>query len=187
MSSDEGIMMVSCECGCGKEVKPGNKFVNGHNSRGKSWKWIKPQRKIVDGYVMIKNSQGKYIPEHRLIMEEYLGRRLEPEEVSHHIDEITTHNVIENLELCLRQTHAAYHHTGRKRPEETKNKIAEKLKGNQNTKGIIHSEESRKRCSERMKGNTHGSANKGRKNSEEAKQRMRDARKRYLERAANAK
>ena len=178
--------MILCECGCGQEVKLGNRFISGHNSRGKSWKWTRPEKKEVDGYVFIRNPQGEYIPEHRVIMEEYLGRKLEPGEISHHIDEITNHNTIENLELCLRSSHAAHHHTGRKRPEETRRKIAEKMKGNQNTKGITYPEEYRAKRSEIMKGNTNGSGNKGKRRTNESKQKMKEARKRYFERISNA-
>ena len=145
-----------CECGCGQEVKvydgKSNKYINGHNSRGKTWKCTNPERKIVDGYVFIRkpdhpSAQSNYVPEHRFIMEEYLGRYLEPEEISHHIDEIRDHNWIENLELCLRSTHASHHHTGRKRPQETKDKIAKKLKGNQNSLGSVHTEASKLKMS----------------------------------------
>lgn len=45
-----------------------------------------------------KNSQG-YVAEHRLVMEEHLGRYLEPQEVVHHIDKDKQNNSIENLEL----------------------------------------------------------------------------------------
>ena len=50
--------------------------------------------------------------EHLLVMEEYLGRPLEPGEIVHHVDEDKTQNDIENLELCLRSIHAKYHSKG---------------------------------------------------------------------------
>ena len=58
-----------------------------------------------DGYVTLRmpghhlaDAQG-YVREHRLVMEQKLGRRLEPGEVVHHIDEDRTNNAPENLEL----------------------------------------------------------------------------------------
>lgn len=65
-----------------------------------------------DGYIMLLAPEGHpartaaypYVLEHRLIMEERLGRYLEPEEVVHHTDGDPSHNVIENLELFASQS-----------------------------------------------------------------------------------
>lgn len=64
-----------------------------------SWH-IKP-----DGYVMLRmvghhlaNKQG-YVREHRLVMEQKIGRRLKPGEVVHHIDGNRSNNDPDNLEL----------------------------------------------------------------------------------------
>jgi len=73
----------------------GKKNSNWKGGRKKSGKYIylyKPTHPNSD----IKN----YIIEHRVIMEKFLGRYLKPEEIIHHINEITIDNRIENLYLC---------------------------------------------------------------------------------------
>jgi len=51
-----------------------------------------------------------YIPLHRVVMENYLGRILENDEIVHHIKEDEKkNNGIENLELCLVEVHRRYH------------------------------------------------------------------------------
>ena len=48
---------------------------------------------------------------HKKVMEEYLGRKLLPEEEIHHIDENPKNNQIENLLLCKnRLEHRQFHH-----------------------------------------------------------------------------
>lgn len=78
-----------------------------------AWRGGRKVRK--DGYVLviapegyhnpISSGKGKtgYVLEHRLVMEQHLGRYLEPHEVIHHIDGDPTNNNIENLQLFSSQ------------------------------------------------------------------------------------
>ncbi len=69
-----------------------------------------------DGYKRIHNpnhpnSDGRgYIMEHRLIIEEYLGRYLNKEERIHHIDGDKGNNNINNLYLCKNISDHFYMH-----------------------------------------------------------------------------
>jgi len=50
-----------------------------------------------------------YVEQHRLVMENHIGRKLNPDELVHHINEETTDNRIENLQLMTRPEHIRYH------------------------------------------------------------------------------
>lgn len=69
-----------------------------------------------NGYILVLSKdhpfaiRGRYVREHRLIMEKHLGRYLLPEEVVHHINEIKNDNRIENLSLFANVAeHTKYH------------------------------------------------------------------------------
>jgi len=70
-----------------------------------------------DGYVLIGQQhghpramgKGKYVAEHRLVMERHLGRLLDPKEIVHHINEDPSDNRLENLQVMSIGEHLAHH------------------------------------------------------------------------------
>ena len=130
-------MTVLCACGCGTEINPTDKygrphkFIKNHHRkgiiapkeeyntrRGKSfYAWNGGKYIGSDGYIMVYISPGKYIREHRLIMEKYLGRKLLDNEVVHHKNAIKTDNSIDNLELVSdNRNHHKLHHKHKRDP-----------------------------------------------------------------------
>lgn len=68
------------------------------------------------GYVMVyspehPNATAGYVMQHRLVMEQYLGRLLERHEEVHHKNESRSDNRIENLELMTKSEHMRHHAT----------------------------------------------------------------------------
>jgi hypothetical protein len=60
------------------------------------------------GYKEIKVN-GKYTPEHIVIAEQMIGRKLNPDEVVHHKNEIKTDNDERNLQVMTRSEHIKLH------------------------------------------------------------------------------
>lgn len=67
---------------------------------------------IENGYVIEHhrgyNAKGN-AKQHRLIVEEYLGRKLKANEIVHHVNGIKTDNRIENLQVMTRGEHSRLH------------------------------------------------------------------------------
>jgi len=90
---------------------------NPPNSYGPSnTNWKGGRKKTSAGYIYVlappdhpvrgrKNGKRRYIAEHRLVMEQHLGRYLEDWEKVHHRNGVKDDNRLENLELVTEKTH----------------------------------------------------------------------------------
>lgn len=83
------------------------------------------------GYVR-KSVNGQYVYQHRIVMEEYLGRSLETHEHVHHINHNKSDNRIENLEIIDSVLHGQKHLT----PERAKEMSIKGHKARWNNKEV---------------------------------------------------
>lgn len=69
----------------------------------------KPRYKVYDGYLVVSDVNNRYHV-HRKVMEDYLGRKLTPDEIVHHKNGDKMDNRIENLILTTRCDHMKVEH-----------------------------------------------------------------------------
>jgi len=124
MNLKEGIKqshLKLCACGCGQLCK--NRFVQWHNILTFNHRmesnpaWNGGVKKDLKGYILVKklkhhlaNCQG-YLPEHRLVYEEYHKCCLLKWAHIHHINGIKDDNRIENLEGMSHRQHSSLTHS----------------------------------------------------------------------------
>ena len=112
-------------------------FPNGRFGKHAS-NWKGGKHKDSRGYVFIyapdhpHAKNRKYVYEHRLVMEKYLGRYLVPGEIVHHINGVKDDNRLENLEVKMQGQHISDHWIAghevkklRKENEQLRQRIAE--------------------------------------------------------------
>ena len=102
----------------------GYKYRKGENNS--AWKGGRLLSK--DGYVLVlhperyhKKGISRYMLEHRLVMERKIGRKLESNEIVHHLNGIRTDNRIENLVLI----NGPFGHETWTYPKQLQNRIRE--------------------------------------------------------------
>lgn len=76
----------------------------------------------VKGYRWVLCDDGSYVAEHRLVMEQKLGRRLKQDEHVHHRNENKLDNRPSNLEVINSSEHAVYHNKKRAKDRKRKSK-----------------------------------------------------------------
>jgi hypothetical protein len=82
------------------------------NTGENHWYWKGGVKRTSDGY-MRRSYDDRYL--HRIVMEEYLGRKLKTSEFVHHINGNPSDNRIENLQVISNSEHRKLHMKEQKR------------------------------------------------------------------------
>lgn len=96
----------------GIKIRNASESKIGISAMEKNYNWKGGKYITKQGYVMICIGNNKYIPEHRLVMEKHLGRKLKSWEIPHHVDESfegRSSNDINNLKLMTDWEHRSHH------------------------------------------------------------------------------
>ena len=125
--SKKVVTRICDDCGL-TEHAPVDSVMTGRKSRGCNidlcWKCSQKYRaipkgqehgrwrhgKTIAGYKRITLENGRRVLEHVLVAEDILGRRLQKDEVVHHIDLNKCNNTKDNLFICSKSNHQKYHY-----------------------------------------------------------------------------
>lgn len=78
----------------------------------KPWNYQGGRKNNIEDYKSIgRTENGGRIFEHRKIIEDHIGRKLNKNEVVHHVDGNVENNSIDNLEVMTRAEHTLLHNT----------------------------------------------------------------------------
>jgi hypothetical protein len=97
--------------------------------------------RIHQEYTEIKTVEG-WRKKSNVVLEDFLGRRLQDDEVAHHCNRVKIDDDISNIELMLHGKHTILHNTGRTISQETRDKISQ---GNKQ-RSMIHGHKGIKLC-----------------------------------------
>lgn len=106
------LHLVYCSHKCYSESKKG---IKRYPDPSLSPAWKGGRHISSGGYINVR-FPGKYVGEHRILMETKLGRKLLKSEHVHHINGIRTDNRLENLIVLTASEHMAHHHPRKKFP-----------------------------------------------------------------------